>query len=83
MGYFKIELIHQNGVKYWTEWDIEGYEDYSKNEYINMITGNGVSDMTSISIFNLNDNELELEHNEAEEFKRHLSWGKVLEIEMD
>jgi thymidylate synthase len=81
LGYFKIELIHQNGVKYWTEWDIEGYEDYSKNEYINMITGNSVGEMTSISIFNMCD--IELDYEEAESIKKCLSWGKVLDIEMN
>lgn len=79
MGYLKIELIHTNGTtRYYTEWDIESdeCENYTESEYIAMITSYPVSAMTSISVFDFNDIEIDMEYEELEELKKHLEWGR-------
>lgn len=85
MGYFKIELIHTNGARYYTEWDIESdeCEKYTESEYVAMITSYSVSAMTSISVFDFNDIEIDMEFEELEEFKKHLEWGELLDIDME
>lgn len=83
MGYFKIELIHEDGIKYYTEWDIEECFDYSEDEYINLMTGYSVADM-EIDIFDMQGNEItrNMSYEEYEDFKKYLEWGKVIEVEI-
>lgn len=85
MAYIEIELIHKDiNNYYYTEWDIETDEDYTAEEYINMITSYSVSDMTALTVFNSDGQDIEvalgLELEEFEEFKKCLSWGQVLDI---
>lgn len=71
--------------RYYTEWDIERdeCETYTVKEYVNMITSYPVSAMTSISVFDFNDIEIDMEFEELEEFKKHLEWGELLDIDME
>ena len=87
MAYIEIELIHKDTDNYYyTEWDIETDEDYTAEEYINMITSYSVSDMSALTVFNSEGQDilldLGLELEEFEEFKKCLSWGRVLDIYM-
>ena len=87
MAYIEIELIHKDIDDYfYTEWDIETDEDYTAEEYINMITSYSVSDMSALTVFNSEGQDilldLGLELEEFEEFKKGLRWGKVLDIYM-
>ena len=74
MAYIEIELIHKDIDDYfYTEWDIETDEDYTAEEYINMITSYSVSDMSALTVFNSEGQDilldLGLELEEFEEFK--------------
>lgn len=85
MGYFKIELIHKDGTKYWTEWELESDEcdSYTESQYIDMMKSLCVHNMTEIEIFDSEDNLLDLGYEGLNEFKKSLTWGKVLEIDID